>query len=177
MEWEKGFHLRGGLGGKGGKCHLTAPMKQAFSDAKTVLAVIPGGMTQFQQMLDVVVFHSWVSHYVRDLDEFLYRRESKAQLTASEKRVAMTMVVNSAFQKSRASVQVAKWFVDLGYTGWKEDPEGKRLRLRGFPQFRFSDIDPDQFGVISKEANSAAKLAVDKAFPPSLSPRATAANA
>jgi len=157
------------------RSHLTHKVKKAFSDANTVIAVIKGGMTQFQQLLDLVVFSSWTTHYVRLLDEHLARMKPTKPLTASEKRVAMTHICSDAFKKVRENVDMGNWFVRLGYAGWHEDPDGARLRLRGFPDFRFTDVDPAEFGELKEEAERIAQTAVDKAFPPELSQRSKGA--
>ena len=41
--------------------HLTPAVKAAFAECNTVVAVIPGGTTQWLQLLDLVVFAAWLA--------------------------------------------------------------------------------------------------------------------
>jgi hypothetical protein len=133
--------------------HLTQKMKDFFRKCNTLVCVIPAGLTAHTQIMDTVLFAHW-----RRIHQRLYDNIALPPKTAAGRRVLLTSLVSQAMEQVMAQVDIMSFAQKTGYVGWADDPEGKRLRLRAFPDYRFNRNEEVYTKLLErKEAEEAAR--------------------
>ncbi len=80
--------------------HFTEDVKALFKKNGVVLGIIPGGITQYIQVLDVSVFSVYKTHYHDAAEEWIEANgpRSSIKLTASQQRILCTRLASTAWK-------------------------------------------------------------------------------
>ncbi|CAF5203789.1 unnamed protein product, partial [Rotaria magnacalcarata] len=99
-------------------CHFSEDVKALFKNNSVVLRIIPGGITQYIQVLDIFVFSTYKAHYHDAAEEWIEVNDPRStiKLTSSQQRILRTRLASTAWKGTLNSVNVSQSFRNLGYT-------------------------------------------------------------
>jgi hypothetical protein len=132
--------------------HFTEDVKTLFKKNGVILGIIPGGITQYIQVLDVSVFSVYKTHYHEAAEEWIEANGPRCtiKLTASQQRILCTRLASTAWKRTLKSVNFSQSFRDLGYT-WIDSSV---VTIKSLPCYSF-DPESINFGNdIEDESNS-----------------------
>ncbi|CAF1521814.1 unnamed protein product [Adineta ricciae] len=127
------------------KSHLTEEVKNSFKRNGVVLGIIPGGITQYIQVLDVFVFSVYKTHYCDAAEEWIEVNgpRSSIKLSSSQQRILCTRLASTAWKRTLGSVNFSQSFRDLGYT-WNDK---SIVTIKSLPGYSFDpeSIDSEEY--------------------------------
>ena len=96
--------------------HFGQDVKTLLKKNGVVLGIIPGGITQYIQVLDVYVFSVYKAHYCDATEEWVEVNGSRStiKLTSSQKRILCTLLASTAWKRILQSINFSQSFRDLG---------------------------------------------------------------
>uniref|UniRef100_A0A7S1I382 DDE-1 domain-containing protein n=1 Tax=Eutreptiella gymnastica TaxID=73025 RepID=A0A7S1I382_9EUGL len=114
--------------------HLTQEVKDAFAQANTSIAVIPGGLTPILQSLDCDFIYVYHHKYQQVTDEWACNNQN-AKLNAAQRRILGTHFTAAAYKHAISVVDIASSFRKRGYL-WPTS-DGSHIELRELPGYKY----------------------------------------
>ncbi|CAF3348426.1 unnamed protein product [Rotaria socialis] len=116
-------------------CHFNEDVKALFKKNSVVLGIIPGGITQYIQVLDIFVFSTYKAHYHDVAEEWIEVNglKSTIKLTCSQQRILCTRLASTTWKRTLNSVNVSQSFRNLGYT-WIDNSV---VTIKSLPGYSF----------------------------------------
>lgn len=136
--------------------HFGQDVKTLFKKDGVVLGIIPGGITQYVQVLDVFVFNVFKAHYYDAAEEWIEVNgpRSSIKLTSSQQRILCTRLTSTAWKRTLKSVNFSQSFRNLGYT-WSDNSV---VKIKSLPGYSFNPESLSFGNDIDEEISSAKEM-------------------
>jgi len=121
--------------------HVSAYMSKSVKEHGIMPLLIPKGLTSFLQWLDTSFFAHFRRSYVVAADNWAQAHDLSVKVTARDRRSYMKLWTVEAIARSFHLSRCHDGMKTLGYIGWQEDPQGKRLSVRGLPDYVYDPTD------------------------------------
>ena len=135
--------------------HFGQDVKTLLKKNGVVLGMIPGGITQCIQFLDVYIFNVYKTHYCDAAEEWIEVNgpRSTIKLTSSQQRILCTRLASTAWKRTLQSINFSQSFQDLGYT-WIGN---SLVEIKSLPSYSFNPETLNLENNIQDESDSVEK--------------------